>query len=195
MVKELLESHERFSKEFGKGFLSLIKFRFYLESFETGKLRSIIHENYGKWPHTSSRKILTSSIGRIAQKKFYKEIYGEEPNGNIEKEDKKIICALALKDEPVQPKKPKPKPIKQKKSEKPKKPNRPKKPTTVFCHKVRNMSADEIAQWAKELGATDKEISYRSPNKGLTKMRLLSLVRKYLPKEALMDLDKFIPQN
>jgi hypothetical protein len=137
------------------------------------------------------------------QTKFYKDIYGIEPKELILKYDKQAIELIGLSDEkpewlknvekkavmktkpPRQPRPDKkPEPIKYESiqlSPMPK-PKKTHKPPDELAIKMKEMSLDELINYAKELGVTeDRIVKHKDKPIGLAKMNIGNMIRAYFP--------------
>jgi len=167
MIFTELETYESFLSTYGNGsggINAIVNFGVDLEKWSTERLSQFIFEAYGQYP-SATKQMMIRGIKRIAQTKFYKDIYGNDPPNSVIETDEKVKLSLKLHNThekevgsmPIQK-------VKQSKNE--------------FSAKISSMSVDQIVEWARQLGVTeDKIIKHKDKPIGLAKMNIGNLIR------------------
>jgi hypothetical protein len=142
-----------------------------IDKWSTERLLKFLHMVHGLWPQIRNRPMLSRGVKRAFQKKFYKEIYGNDPLPHIEINDEKVKQELHLgtagyevtmnveSDGGIKIVK--------------------KTFKDDFAKKIGTLDLNGIITWAKEVGVSEDKINkHKDKPLGLAKMNLGNLIRK-----------------
>lgn len=188
---EALTESQRYPRDEDKvpnGLEVLTRFGNYVDGLDGKHVREMLHVLHGKWAHTTSVDEVRRGVKRAIQRRFYKEIYGNDVPESVVKADDRCLEALKLDDEPFVNKQPqhlkKFKPPKKNSQPAKEKPKKPPKPMSRFSLKVAGMTLEQVIQWAQEIGVPQERIDkHKDKPLGLAKMNISNLVKGKLRKD------------